>query len=491
MEDKLDHLIQSLLDESPSFLDFENMFELKDGTPPPSLIPPPTMSPPKPHPQSAARFAIRADNKEVQAAQNNSVPQNTARNTTWAVKIWKDWSAGRRDAYPNAFSKWPVHFLIANHMQLDHWLSKFVVETRRSDGALYPPNTLYAICCGLLRAVRESRPQINFLKDPEFSGFRKTLDGEMKRLRATGLGTKCKQAEPLTVAEENQLWEKGLLGNHSPQVLLDTMLFPCGIHFALRSGQEHRTLKITQFDIVNPTDGGAPYLIYTEITSKNNSGGLTSRKIRAKTVTHHSNLVNPSRCLVNLFQEYVGHRPSTEVSAFYLTPLKKPQANVWYSKMPVGHNTLSQTVSRLCKTAGIPGFKTNHSLRVTTATRLFQSGIDEQLIMDRTRHHSVDGIRRYKRVSEDQKQETSNILNSATNGDVSATRNNQSTSKKSKITLEPSSENSAVAATHTVMSESSQVALLNSFGQQPSHHGTAPQMMFNGCSSITINNHYH
>ena len=180
-------------------------------------------------------------------------------------------------------------------MQLDHWLSKFVVETRRSDGALYPPNTLYAICCGLLRAVRELRPQINFLKDPEFSGFRKTLDGEMKRLRATGLGTKCKQAEPLTVAEENQLWEKGLLGNHSPQVLLDTMLFLCGIHFALRSGQEHQTLKITQFDIVNPTDSGAPYLIYTENTSKNNSGGLTSRKIRAKTVTHHSNLVNPSR----------------------------------------------------------------------------------------------------------------------------------------------------------------------------------------------------
>ena len=75
--------------------------------------------------------------------------------------------------------------------------------------------------------------------------------------------------------------------------------------------------------------------------------------------------------------------------------------------------------------------------------------------MDRTGHRSVDGIRRYKRVSEDQEQETSNILNSATNGDVSATRNDQSTSKKSKIMLEPSSENSAVAATRMVMSESS------------------------------------
>ena len=31
--------------------------------------------------------------------------------------------------------------------------------------------------------------------------------------------------------------------------------------------------------------------------------------------------------------------------------------------------------------------------------------------MDRTGHHSLDGIRAYKRVSEDQKKEVSSILN--------------------------------------------------------------------------------
>ena len=39
----------------------------------------------------------------------------------------------------------------------------------------------------------------------------------------------------------------------------------------------------------------------------------------------------------------------------------------------LGHNTLSKTVGRLCREAGITGYKTNHSLRVTTATCLFQS----------------------------------------------------------------------------------------------------------------------
>ena len=73
----------------------------------------------------------------------------------------------------------------------------------------------------------------------------------MKRLRALGLGIKKRhcQAEPITIEEENKLWEKGVLGESDPQTLLDTVLFLCGIHFALRSGQEHRNLKLSQFEL--------------------------------------------------------------------------------------------------------------------------------------------------------------------------------------------------------------------------------------------------
>ena len=49
-------------------------------------------------------------------------------------------------------------------------------------------------------------------------------------------------------------------------------------------------------------------------------------------------------------------------------------------------------MKRLCESAGITGYKTNHSLRVTAATRLFRRGVDEQVIMNVTGHRSVDGI---------------------------------------------------------------------------------------------------
>ena len=97
--------------------------------------------------------------------------------------------------------------------------------------------------------------------------------------------------------------------------------------------------------------------------------------------------------------------------------------------MPVGHNTLSRTVGRLCKQAGISGCKTSHLLRVTNATRLFQSGVDEQLIVSHTGHRSVDGVRSYKRISEDQKKSVSDVLNSATSGDSQTSRSVDPTDK--------------------------------------------------------------
>ena len=172
---------------------------------------------------------------------------------------------------------------------------------------------------------------------------------------------KSKQAEPLSIEEENLLWEQNLLGDHSPQALLNTMMLLCRVHFTLRSDQEHQTLQTSQFELVKPASK-PPDIIYYENFSKNNSGGLSSRKVKRKQVIRHSNMKTPSRCLVNLYQKYLEHRPDTKETLFYLTSLKKPKSTIWYKKIPVGHNTLSKTVSRLCKAGGILGYKTNHSL---------------------------------------------------------------------------------------------------------------------------------
>ena len=93
------------------------------------------------------------------------------------------------------------------------------------------------------------RPELDFFTDPEFSALKSSLDSEMKRLQSQGIGSQKRQAESLTIEDEDILWEKGLLGDSSPQTLLDTIVFCNGLYFALRSGAEHGQLRFNSSQI--------------------------------------------------------------------------------------------------------------------------------------------------------------------------------------------------------------------------------------------------
>ena len=94
-------------------------------------------------------------------------------------------------------------------------------------------------------------------------------------------------------------------------------------------------------------------------------------------------------------------------NAFYLQPLKNPTSQCWYSVKPIGHDTLDKAVARMCSLGGVGGYRT---IRATAATRLYQAGVDEQLIMEKTGHRSTEGARSYKHTSEQQLQQLSDIL---------------------------------------------------------------------------------
>ncbi len=71
-------------------------------------------------------------------------------------------------------------------------------------------------------------PEINFFVQAQFAGFKKTLDSEMKRLKAGGAGLSKKRVDPISFDDEEKLWEKSVLGCATPQTLLDTMVYMCG-----------------------------------------------------------------------------------------------------------------------------------------------------------------------------------------------------------------------------------------------------------------------
>lgn len=84
------------------------------------------------------------------------------------------------------------------------------------------------------------------------------------------------------------LWSKNLLGSHSPQSLVDTIVFMSGLYFVLRSSDEHRNLHFSSVKLFEK-EGSIPYQVYTATASKNNAGGLKHREVEPKQVKHFAN----------------------------------------------------------------------------------------------------------------------------------------------------------------------------------------------------------
>ena len=310
-----------------------------------------------------------------------------------------------------------------------------------------------------------------------------------KRLNATGKYIDKKQAQPITVEQENRLWELGLLGDHDPRVLLNTIVYQVGFFFALRSGNEHRRLRYSpsQIQLYEPPDDRA-YLVYREDISKTNQGGLANRKKKPKEVYHYANEDDDTRCFIRLFKLYNSKCPENRPpAALYLTPLSKKKGDVWYSTTPLGHNVLGKVVSEMMKEAGFEGHYTNHSLRVSLATRLFDAEVDEQLIMSRTGHSSTDGVRAYKRASTKLKQLTSDVLNNPKRkplalNDITNHKRDMSEQESSKPELQKSTELELPKSMELVKSTE-----LPKAKRPCSGDAMVPLFHISGGSNITIN----
>ena len=96
-------------------------------------------------------------------------------------------------------------------------------------------------------------------------------------------------------------------------------------------------------------------------------------------------------------------------TAFYLQPCKKFFAKSWFLNRPAGVNRLRNVIGDMCKSAGLPGYYTNHSLRAGATTKMYQNDLDEQSIMEVTGHRSL-AVCSYKCMSQRQKKLASNCI---------------------------------------------------------------------------------
>jgi len=157
-------------------------------------------------------------------------------------------------------------FTLMDDDELNYALPLFLAEVLKKDGSVYPPATLRAIVLSLQKHLEMIGRDVRFLTDTKFKPVRDTLDARMKWSASLGLGVNHRQTAVITTDMENELWDRELLGDHSPQVLLDTMVYIVGRHFALRGRDELRRLRFNPPQItVHTSSDGRRYLEYHEV----------------------------------------------------------------------------------------------------------------------------------------------------------------------------------------------------------------------------------
>ena len=169
------------------------------------------------------------------------------------------------------------------------------------------------------------------------------------------------------------MWQKGMLGIRSLLQLVQTILYMIGISCALHGFESQFTF---QYD-----SDGVRFLLYREdLGNKTNKGGLKHRKFVAKIVSVYP-AEREDRCPVRIFEYYLSRLPvGRTCNALYLQPLVNYSEGRWYKDSAIGVNKLQKTVKSMWERAGLQGFFSNHSLRATSATHMYNAGNDEQVI---------------------------------------------------------------------------------------------------------------
>ena len=343
-----------------------------------------------------------------------SFSDETTKKVHWVKQMFNDWKEFRcNSAHLESVDCDIDHPELLSKEVLSKAVCKFITEVKKLDGGDFPPRTLYDIVICLQFWMEHNGFNWKLISDSEFQDVKFTLDNMMKQRAAKGIGNEVKQAEVLTFTDKDFLWCQGLLGTHSPQVLLNTVVFLLSLHCSLRAGKEHRILRsipfCSQFQFLYDCNGKLFLRYIEDVGLKMNKGGLKHRSVECKQVDVYCTS-NIECCPVRIFQEYLGKLPKNRnCPSLYLQPRKKFNARSWYFDKQVGVNTLHNVVKNVCKEGSLPGYYTNHSLRASSATRMYRNGVEGQVIQEITGHRSL-AVRSYKRTSNVQCQRASQAI---------------------------------------------------------------------------------
>ena len=290
-------------------------------------------------------------------------------------------------------------------------LKKFYAEACSKDGEHYSKSSLINIRSGLNRHLTSPpyNKQFNLMKDVVFQSANQVVTGLIKELRRDGLDT-TKNKTAIEPEDVELMYSSGVLSNKTPQSLQYKVFFELCLNFGRRGKEGLRELKKSSF-VVAVDAGGRKYVKQTFHEKEKNHQGV-SMKEKEKSAVMYEKCEKPDLCPVKSFELYFS-KLNPLCDSLFQRPKKYANVKdaVWYDNMPLGHNKIGGMMKEIGQKAGLSTIYTNHCIRATTTTVLFQAGLEGERITNVTGHRSTTSLKPYiKAPTQYQKREASEIL---------------------------------------------------------------------------------
>ncbi len=144
----------------------------------------------------------------------------------WAVHMFTEWQKICNFKILNCNGN-PAEVLTGQLLDMmNEYLCKcfchFIIEIKKLSGEDYPCETLYEIVLALQAHFHKNGRPIHFFNSEKFNSVHNCLDNRMRELSKKGMIRAKEQAQPISLKDEQYLWDKNILRLKTPEQLLNT-----------------------------------------------------------------------------------------------------------------------------------------------------------------------------------------------------------------------------------------------------------------------------
>ena len=242
----------------------------------------------------------------------------------------------------------PQYLLTAD---LDRLFGNFIAIVKKPNKTEYESSTVRGLMSSLERRLRFHGYLQTVNKNPNFPHSNNALKSKLAYLKSQGYGSKPYESDELTDEDIENLFQFKILGNRTPQQVVNLLHATFSLIMGMRGGKEQRALKWDDIELLTDDDGGAYLQHKKERTTKTRTGQNPAdvRKFKPKAWNERE---NADRCPVIAYK-LGDNRPQgmcDPESPFFLSindvKTPKPQTS-WFKNCPKGINLIYSLVKRM------------------------------------------------------------------------------------------------------------------------------------------------